>query len=134
MKRYSDLIKLPTFEERFKYLKLTDSVGDISFGGSRFMYQNFLRSSIWKSFRREIIIRDDGCDLGIDAFPIYGKVLVHHLNPITVEDLYNPELKILNPENVICVGSKTHNEIHYGLGDSNFNKIIERQQGDTKLW
>ena len=76
MKRYSDLIKLPTFEERFKYLKLTDSVGDISFGGSRFMYQNFLRSSIWKSFRREIIIRDDGCDLGIDAFPIYGKVLV----------------------------------------------------------
>ena len=133
---YSELITLPTFEERFEYLKLPGVVGQATFGGNRWLNQRFYTSKEWKTFRRDIIVRDNGCDLGIDdgLHDIHGRILIHHLNPIRIEDLKERSFDILlDPENVICVSHKTHEAIHYS--DANLLETYhERTPNDTKLW
>ena len=113
IKTYSELIALPTFEERFKYLQLKGSVGKETFGFDRYLNQNFYRSAEWKRVRDKVIIRDNGCDLGIEDRLIYGNVLIHHMNPINDKDIYNLTDILLNPEYLICVSHNTHNAIHY---------------------
>ena len=134
-KTYSEVLKLKTFEERFNYLKLDSIVCEETFGSSRYINQKFYNSYEWKKIRDRVIIRDNGCDLGIDGFTIYKKILIHHINPITVEDLVNLSEKVFDMENLICVSHKTHNAIHYGTDEYIFqNEPTERKQGDTKLW
>lgn len=132
---YSELCKLKTFEERFNYLKLNGSVGKDIFGHARYLNQKFYHSKEWLDMRRDIIIRDNGCDLGIEGYDLYDKIIIHHIEPGTVEDLknYNPK-KLLNPDNLICVSEATHNAIHYGDISLLPIKVVERKPGDTKLW
>ena len=111
---YHELIQLPTFEERFEYLKLNGSVGEDTFGFDRFMNQLFYRSQKWKSIRDKVIVRDNGCDLGLDGYDIYGKIYIHHMNPIRVEDILDVTEYLLNPDYLICTTLETHNAIHYG--------------------
>lgn len=112
-KTYKDLSKLKTFEDRFEYLKLNGDVGIETFGYKRYLNQVFYKSNEWKSIRNQIIARDDGCDLGIPGRYIYGKVLIHHLNPITYLDIVERSYKLFDPNNLICVSKQTHDAIHY---------------------
>lgn len=132
---YSELYKLKTFEERFNYLKLNGSVGEDIFGHARYLNQKFYHSKEWLDIRRDIIIRDNGCDLGVEGHDIYDKIIIHHMEPGTVEDLinFNPK-KLLNPDNLICVSQKTHQAIHYGDISLLSMNLTERKPGDTKLW
>lgn len=135
IKTYSELIKLNTFEERFKYLEIGGQIGIESFGFNRYLNQNFYRSYEWQRLRDRIILRDNGQDLGIDGYPINGKIMIHHINPITIEDVLDRNPDILNPEYLICVSHQTHNAIHYG-DDSYANRysVIERKPNDTIPW
>ena len=135
IKTYSELITLPTFEERFLYLQLNGSVGKDTFGFDRYLNQIFYRSKRWRSIRDQVIIRDNGCDLGMDGYEIYGNILIHHMNPISIDDLSNGYEDILNPDYLISVSLDTHNAIHYG-DESIFNKYVvkERTANDTILW
>lgn len=133
---YSELILLPTFEERYKYLKLGGGVGKATFGYSRYLNQRFYNSIEWKDFRRDIIVRDRSCDLAIDdgLHDIRGRVYIHHLNPVTKEDINTMNFDILlNPENAICVTHRTHEAIHYGNFE-NLVDFVERRPGDTCPW
>lgn len=135
IRTYSELIKFKTFEDRYKYLRLYGEVGKDTFGHSRYLNQDFYRSREWKRIRDEVIVRDNGCDLGVDGFEIYDRIYIHHMNPITIEDYadYNIE-RLLNLETLICVSFNTHQAIHYG-DESLLPQIpIERKPGDTKLW
>lgn len=134
LRSYRELSRLKTFEERYEYLKIPGLVGDPTFGYERYMNQMLYTSSKWKKIRNEIIIRDNGCDLGIPDREIQGKIIVHHMNPITVGDLEDFSEEIFNPEYLICVSHLTHNAIHYG--DANLLPAlpIERKPGDTCLW
>jgi hypothetical protein len=136
IRSYSELAKLKTFEERFKYLKLSGTVGKDTFGYERYLNQVFYRSNAWKKIRRDVIIRDQACDLGILDRSITGKVFVHHMNPILPKDLDDGDLSnLMNPEFLICVSLNTHNAIHYG--DEHLlipTEIIERKPGDTCPW
>lgn len=134
IKRYSELIRIPAFEERFEYLKLSGKVGETVFGGDRYLNQVLYRSQKWRSFRNKILIRDEASDMGLIDYPIKGVVIVHHLNPLTLEDVENEHGCIFDPENVICVSHYTHEAIHYG--DRSLLPLVpkERQPGDTKLW
>lgn len=135
-KSYSELIKLGDYMDRFNYLKLDGLVGRATFGYDRYLNQKFYTSYEWKCFRRDIIVRDNGCDLGIDdgLHDIRGKIIIHHINPINKEDLINKNISaILNPDNVICVSHKTHEAIHYG-DELLLGQYIERHPGDTKPW
>lgn len=136
MKTYTELARLTTFEERFAYLQLKGAVGKDTFGFDRYLNQMFYASDAWKTLRNEIIVRDNGCDLGVEGRTIHGKIYIHHLNPITREDvLEHNEIVLLNPNNLVCVSFDTHNAIHYGSEDyANRNKIVERKPGDTNLW
>lgn len=134
IRRYSELIKLPYFEDRFEYLKLPGSVGIETFGFDRYLNQHFYRSQEWRNIRREVIIRDDGFDLGSDDRPIRGRVLVHHMNPITEQDILDRDPDILNPEFLITVSHDTHNAIHYGTELRPPPIVVERKPGDTRLW
>lgn len=134
IKTYSEMILLPTFLERFKYLQIGGIVGSETFGYDRYLNQTLYRTSEWKRFRREIIIRDNGCDLGCDDRTIYGKTLVHHINPLTVDDIVNRHSNIFNPDNVICVSLDTHNAIHYGDEELLMLTPIERKPNDTCPW
>lgn len=125
---------MPTFDERYEYLRLEGSVGIDTFGYERYLNQKFYKSPEWRRFREQIIIRDNGCDLGLDGYEIYGKILIHHLNTITQEDLIKRRSNLMDPENVICVSHRTHNAIHYGIEDKISNEPIIRTKGDTKLW
>ena len=133
-KKYSDIQHMNTFEERFEYLKLNGSVGQETFGFDRHINQTFYQSYEWKSVRDQVIYRDNGCDLGVDGYEIHSEILVHHLNPMSSEDIIHGEDWIIDPEYLITTTHKTHNAIHYG----NFNSlgliIPERKPGDTKLW
>lgn len=131
---YSELITIPTFLERYRYLKLSGSVGKATFGYDRYLNQILYRSDEWKRFRRDVILRDKGNDLACDGFEICGKVLIHHIDPITVEDVINRHPKIFDLENVISTSLGTHNAIHYG--DENLLVIgpIERTRNDTCPW
>lgn len=135
MKTYSELILLPTFAERFQYLKLKGAVGKETFGKSRYLNQLLYRSPEWKRVRRDVVIRDGGCDLGVADCPIDGRVYIHHINPITENDILNRNPKIFDPNNLISVSFRTHQAIHYGSDEMMKElEFIERMPGDTKLW
>lgn len=135
IKTYSKLIQIPSYIERYRYLKIGGKAGEITFGNERYLNQILYKSPEWKSFRRAIIIRDQGCDMGMPGFEIQGPILVHHLNPITVDDIYNRDDKVFDEENVICVSKTTHNAIHYGSEDLLIiDEIVERRPDDTLLW
>lgn len=134
IKTYSELIRLPTFEERFEYLKLRGSVGKDTFGHDRYLNQVFYTSQEWRRLRDEIIIRDNGCDLGIAGREIGGKIYIHHLNPLGANDILARSEYLMNPEYLICASFETHNAIHY----SDINLLprdpIERKPNDTCPW
>ena len=134
IRTYSELITIPTFEERFEYLQLKGSVGKDTFGYDRYLNQVLYRSPEWKRLRNQIIIRDDGCDLACDGYDVYGKVLIHHLNPITVEDVLTRSRKVFDPDNLVCVSHSTHNAIHYGDVDLLVTGPIIRTKNDTCPW
>ena len=134
IRTYSELITIPTFEERFKYLQLKGSVGKDTFGYDRYLNQVLYRSPEWKRLRNQIIIRDGGCDLACDGYDIYNKVLIHHLNPITVEDVLTRSRNVFDPDNLVCVSHSTHNAIHYGDGDLLVTGPIIRTKNDTCPW
>ena len=132
---YSELITLPTFEERFLYVKLDGRIGEETFGFDRYINQVFYSSKEWKDFRRDIIIRDMGCDLGIEDREIQGLIIIHHLEPIEKADILQRNVSVLlNPENVICVSPNTHRAIHYGDMDLLTLAPIERRKNDTCPW
>ena len=134
IRTYSELITIPTFEERFEYLQLKGSVGKDTFGYDRYLNQVLYRSPEWKRLRNQIIIRDGGCDLACDGYDIYNKVLIHHLNPITVEDVLSRSRKVFDPDNLVCVSHNTHNAIHYGDVDLLVTGPIIRTKNDTCPW
>lgn len=135
IKTYSKLIQIPSYIERYRYLKIGGKAGEITFGNERYLNQILYKSPEWKSFRRAIIIRDQGCDMGMPGYEIQGPILVHHLNPITVDDIYNRDDKVFDEENVICVSKTTHNAIHYGSEELlTIDEIVERRPNDTLLW
>ena len=134
IKTYSELILIPTFIERFRYLKIGGKIGEDTFGYDRYLNQILYRSEEWKRFRRDIIIRDNGCDLACDGYEIIGNVLVHHINPITVEDVLRRDPKIFDPENVVSTSLNTHNAIHYGDESLLITEPIIRTKNDTCPW
>lgn len=134
IRTYSELITLPTFLERFEYLRLDGCVGVETFGYDRYLNQTLYRTAEWKRFRNKIIVRDNGCDLGCDGYEMFGKILVHHINPITVDDVLNRDPKIFDPDNVISTCLNTHNAIHYGDESLLITEPIERKPNDTCLW
>lgn len=134
IRTYSELIQLKTFEERFEYLKLDGIVGRETFGFDRYLNQMFYTSIEWKKFRRDIILRDNGCDLAIPGLDIVGRIFIHHLNPITKEDILNRTEYLMNPEFVICSSKLTHNAIHYGDSDLLPKGPVERKRNDTCPW
>lgn len=131
---YSELIALPTFEERFEYLKLNGKVGEDTFGFDRIVNQNFYRSQKWKSLRDKIIIRDNGCDLGIEDRIIQRKIIIHHINPINKNDILEMTDYLLNPEYLICTSFETHNAIHYGNENNLIKGPVIREANDTCPW
>lgn len=134
MKTYSELIELPSFLDRYNYLKIGGQVGVETFGYDRYLNQVLYRSNEWKDFRRDMIIRDHGCDLAHEEYEIYGKILLHHIDPITVEDVLQRHPKIFDPENVISTSLNTHNAIHYGDEELLVLGPIERRPNDTCPW
>lgn len=134
IKTYSELILLPTFEERFEYLQLNGTVGRETFGFDRYLNQTFYRSAAWKRVRDEVIIRDNGCDLGIEDRIIGNKIYIHHMNPITDKDIINRTDILLNPEFLICVSHNTHNAIHYGDENLLMRLPMARTRNDTCPW
>lgn len=133
-KTYSELIQIPTFEERFEYLKLDGNVGEDTFGFDRWMNQIFYRSPEWKRIRDEVIIRDNGCDLAMPGHEIYGRILIHHMNPISVDDIERRTDLLLNPEYLISTVHRTHNAIHYGDKNLLPQGPIVRTPNDTCPW
>lgn len=134
IRTYSELITLPTFEERFKYLQLEGSVGKDTFGYDRYLNQLFYKTAEWKRLRRDLIIRDNGCDLGIEGREIYGRIIIHHLNPITKDDIVRRTEYLLNPDFLICTTHNTHNAIHYGDESLLITSPVERSKNDTCPW
>ena len=134
IRTYSELITIPTFKERFEYLQLKGSVGKDTFGYDRHLNQVLYRSPEWKRLRNQIIIRDCGCDLACEGYDIHSKVLIHHLNPITVEDVLARSRKVFDPDNLVCVSHNTHNAIHYGDVDLLITGPIIRTKNDTCPW
>ena len=134
IKTYSELITLPTFIERFRYLQLDGIVGHETFGYDRYLNQILYRTPEWKCFRRDIILRDNGCDLACEGYEIVGNILVHHIEPLTVEDVLRRDSKIFDPENVICTQLNTHNALHYGDEKILITEPIIRKQYDTCPW
>lgn len=134
IRTYSELITITTFEERYKYLRLFGVVGKDTFGFDRYMNQNFYTSQKWRSVRDQVIIRDNGCDLGMANYPIGGRILIHHMNPISLDDITNQTDLLLNPEYLICVSHQTHQAIHYGDENLLAQDPIKRAPNDTCPW
>lgn len=134
IRSYRGLMQFDTHLERFEYLKLAGAVGAATFGAERYLNQEFYRSREWKMARRDAIIRDEGCDLGIPGYEIGDKIMVHHIKPITIEDVEEGNPIILSLDNLICCSHITHNAIHYGNKSTLALPFVERQPGDTKLW
>ena len=135
IRTYSELIKMATFEERFNYLALNGRVGKDTFGYDRYLNQMLYKNVKWRRLRDNIIIRDNACDLALPGYEIFGKLFIHHMNPLTKEDIENDSEYLWNPEYLVCVSFETHNAIHYG--NKNYLEkytIIERRPGDTVLW
>ena len=134
IKTYSELITIPTFEERFEYLKLDGQVGVETFGFNRYLNQAFYKSDEWLSIRDYVITRDNGCDLGMEGYEIYGRILIHHINPITKDDIIQRSRILLDPENLITTVKRTHDAIHYGDSNLLMKAPIERRKNDTCPW
>lgn len=134
IRTYSELITLPTFEERYRYLRLGGKIGDETFGFDRYLNQIFYKTDEWLRVRDYVIIRDNGCDLGIEGREIHSKILVHHMNPITKEDILNRSEYLLNPEYLICTVKRTHDAIHYGDDSLLFKELVVRTKNDTCPW
>lgn len=134
IRTYSELIQLPTFTERFDYLKLDGQVGVETFGYDRYLNQRFYHSSEWRSIRDYVITRDLGCDLGVEGYEIYGKIYIHHMNPITQKDIVHSNADLLDPEFLICTTHNTHNAIHYGDASLLITEPVERRPNDTCPW
>ena len=132
IRTYNELRSLKSFDERYDYLKLNGRVADLTFGFDRYLNQVFYKSQIWQKTRRDIIVRDLGCDLGVEGYEIHGSIIVHHMNPIQIEDIRDRTDYLLNPNYLICTCLRTHNAIHYG--DKSPNIITERHRGDTCPW
>lgn len=133
IRTYSELIELPTFQERYEYLKLDGRVCDETFGFDRYLNQVFYRSPEWRRVRRDVIARDEGCDLGVPGCDIHGRLVIHHMNPISIEDIYKRNSDILNPEFLITTCRQTHDAIHYGADLTEY-EYVERCPGDTCPW
>jgi hypothetical protein len=134
IKTYSELRRLETFDERLNYLKLYDSVGRSTFGYDRYLNQRFYTSYVWKRARQEVIVRDNGCDLGVRGYEIHSDLYVHHINPMSADDIIHGEEWLLDPEFLITTTISTHNSIHFG-DDNSFPKVVvARSRNDTKLW
>lgn len=134
IRTYKELSRLQTFEERFNYLKLSGSIGTETFGFDRYINQMFYRSKEWKSIRNHVIVRDNGCDLGIEGREIQKGIIVHHINPIKIDDIVSATEFLMNPDYLICTSLKTHNAIHYGDSNLLYKDPVIRRPGDTKLW
>ena len=134
IRTYSELITLPTFEERFRYLQLGGKVGEDTFGHDRYLNQMFYTSDEWRQIRRDIIVRDNGCDLGIQDREIHGLIIIHHMNPITIEDIINRSEFLLNPEYLISTVKNTHDAIHFSDERILITDPIERRPNDTCPW
>lgn len=134
MRTYSELSKLKTFKERFEYLKLDGLIGEETFGWDRYLNQVFYKSPEWKSTRDKVIVRDNGRDLGVEEYDIFGKIIIHHMNPMSLSDIANRNPDIFNPEYLICVSHETHNAIHYGDVNQLNLGPIERTANDTCPW
>lgn len=135
-KTYSELITIPTFEERFRYLKMGGTIGEATFGFERYLNQILYNSAEWKRTRNDVIIRDNGCDLAMEGHEIHGRIIiVHHINPITIDDIRNRSQKLFDLENLITTAHRTHNAIHYS-DESFLNgfEIVERKPNDTCPW
>lgn len=134
IKTYTELSRFNTFDERFEYLKLKGEVGRSTFGFDRHLNQRFYMSEEWHNLRQRVILRDNGCDLGIDGYEINSEILIHHINPMTVDDILHKELWILDPEYLITTTKKTHNAIHFGADNPYPKVVLKRTPRDTKLW
>lgn len=134
IRSYSELIRFPTFEERFEYLKLGGRVGEDTFGFDRYLNQIFYRSQEWKRIRDQVIVRDNGCDLAAEGYDICGRILIHHMNPISLRDIEERSDILLNPEYLISTTHNTHNAIHYGDNNLLVTGPIERTPFDTCPW
>lgn len=134
IRTYSDLRSIESFEDRYRYLALRGEVGKATFGFDRYLNQDFYTSREWRTARRTVIIRDNGCDMGMDGWEIHDGLYVHHMNPMTADDILNGNPDILNPEYLITVTLETHNAIHYGDERLLPRPPVKREPGDTKLW
>jgi hypothetical protein len=134
IRTYSDLSTLSTFDERFEYLRLEGGVGRETFGFDRYINQRFYASREWELVRSHVIVRDNGCDLGVEGYEIFQKPLIHHMNPMSTEDILHNEEWIFDPEFLITTSHSTHNAIHYGVRSSLPKVVAERTPGDTRLW
>ena len=134
IRTYSELIALPTFEERYRYLRLGGIVGEETFGFERYLNQIFYKSGEWRALRNHIIVRDNGCDLGVDGYEIQGRILIHHMNPITSEDILKRSDFLLNPEYLISTSHNTHQAITYGDESLLIQAPIVRTKNDTCPW
>lgn len=134
IKTYSELSKLTTFEERYRYLRLGGRVGEETFGFDRWINQMFYKDPEWLKIRDEVIIRDNGCDLGIEGREIYSRIIVHHMNPITKADILDRSEFLLDPEYLICTVKNTHDAIHYGDENLLITLPMERSVNDTCPW
>lgn len=134
IRTYSELITLSTFKERYEYLKLDGRVGEDTFGWDRYLNQIFYKSKEWNRIRDQVIFRDLGCDLALEGFEIHGRILIHHMNPISKSDILDRSEFLLNPEYLICTTKATHDAIHYGNLDSLHNEPVIRTKNDTCPW
>lgn len=134
IRTYSELITFPTFEERFQYLQLDGMVGKETFGFDRYLNQLFYGSKEWKAIRDFVIIRDNGCDLGVEGYDIAGRIIIHHMNPVTIDDITKRSKFLTDPEFLICTVHNTHNAIHYGDESLIVTTPIERSRFDTCPW
>jgi acetyltransferase-like isoleucine patch superfamily enzyme len=134
IRRYSELRRIDTFEERYKYLALHGRVGEATFGFDRYINQQFYRSTQWRHIRDYVIARDNGCDLGVSEYEIYDRIIIHHMNPMTVDEISHGDDAILEPEFLISTTHRTHNAIHYGDERLLPQPLVKRRPGDTKLW
>ena len=134
IKTYSELYKLTNFEERYNYLRLNGFVGKETFGFDRYINQVFYKSSKWRSIRDFVIVRDNGCDLGIEGQEIHGRIIIHHMNPITIQDITQQTEFLLDPEFLISTFHETHNAIHYGDTNLLIKEPVERKRNDTCPW
>ncbi len=134
MKTYSELITIPSFRDRYLYLKIGGKIGEDTFGFNRYLNQVFYKSPEWKRFRRDIIVRDFGRDLGIADREIFGQIVVHHINPITLKDIAERSKALLDPENAITISPLTHRAVHYGDESLLLLDLTERKLNDTCPW